>query len=93
MGKFQENMEHASVPEGRYANHFDVGHNAIEFLFDFGQFFSTEEAVLHTRIIVNPVVAKAFKKILTRAVTEFEKEFGSITDPTGTEQRKHKDDR
>jgi hypothetical protein len=93
MEKRQEMMEPPTAPEGRYANHFDVGHNAIEFLLDFGQYFSDERALLHTRIIINPVVAKAFKTILTRAVSEFEKEFGSIGGPTGAERRKHKNDR
>ena len=93
MEKNQERENQLPVPEGRYANHFDVGHNAIEFVFDFGQFFSEERVLLHTRIILNPVLAKALKTILTRAVSEFEKEFGSIGGPTGTARRKQKDDR
>ncbi len=70
--------EELQSPEGRYANHFNVGHNAIEFLFDFGQYFTEGKESLHTRIIVNPVVAKAFRKVLDQAVKAFEKEYGTI---------------
>jgi hypothetical protein len=47
--------------EGRYANYFKVGHNALEFLLDFGQFYAeSQRAQFHTRIITNPTYAKAF---------------------------------
>ena len=42
--------------EGRYANYFKVGHNAVEFIFDFGQHYpETDEAELYTRVITSPV--------------------------------------
>jgi hypothetical protein len=41
--------------EGRYANYFKVGHNAFEFVFDFGQYYpEIDEAELYTRIITSP---------------------------------------
>ena len=45
--------------EGRYANYFKVGHNAVEFVLDFGQHYSeNDEAELYTRIITGPCYAK-----------------------------------
>lgn len=44
---------------GRYANYFKVGHNDVEFVLDFGQFYPDDDnAQIHTRIITNPGCAK-----------------------------------
>jgi hypothetical protein len=65
--------------EGRYANYFKVGHNAIEFLFDFGQCYQeSEKAQLHTRIITSPVYAKALLDTLRQSVDQYEQIFGGI---------------
>jgi len=65
--------------EGRYANYFKVGHNAFEFLFDFGQLYSeTETAQWHTRIITNPSYAKALLETLQESIALFEQSFGEI---------------
>jgi len=59
--------------EGRYANYFEVGFTAQEFLLDFGQFDEDRgSAIRHTRIITNPVSAKMFLKMLTEVVLEYE---------------------
>ncbi len=68
-------------PEGRYANYFEVGHNAVEFLLDFGQLYTENgEAQLHTRIITGPTYAKAFLEVLREALDRYEKTFGCISD-------------
>ncbi len=69
----------SSQPHALYANYFKVGHNAVEFLLDFGQFYSNlEEPRFHSRIITGPVYAKAFLAILLSSVDEYEQAFGTI---------------
>ncbi len=65
--------------EGRYANVFKVGHNAFEFLLDFGQFYP-EPGVsqLHTRIITAPSYAKALLQTLRESIEQYERTYGSI---------------
>jgi hypothetical protein len=65
--------------EGRYANYFEIGHNAFEFLLDFGQLYCEDlEARMHTRIITNPLYAKALLGVLLQAVREYEGKFGEV---------------
>ncbi len=67
--------------EGRYANYFQIGHNAFEFLLDFGQLYlESDGAYLHTRIITSPAHAKAFLAILGEALGQYERAFGAIRD-------------
>jgi hypothetical protein len=72
----------AVEPEGRYANLFHVGHNAAEFLIDFGQCFSAGcGEQMHTRIITHPSYAKALLVVLAESIGEYERSFGSIEPP------------
>ncbi len=65
--------------EGRYANYIVVGHNAVEFVLNFGQQFEgCNEPLMHTRIVTAPIYAKAILKTLDSAVSEFEESHGSI---------------
>jgi hypothetical protein len=65
--------------EGRYANYFSVGHNAVEFVLDFGQRYTEEgTAGMHTRIITSPTYAIALLGVLREAVEQYEKSFGSL---------------
>lgn len=74
-----EDSEPVSQPEGRYANYFKAGHNAFEFLFDFGQFYPENgEARFHTRIITAPIYAKAVLTILSESIARYEETFGGI---------------
>jgi hypothetical protein len=67
------------MPEGRYANYFKVGHNAFEFVIDFGQYYpGTEEAELYTRIVTSPFYAKDLLRILSNSIKQHEKIFGPI---------------
>jgi hypothetical protein len=65
--------------EARYANFFEVGHNAYEFLIEFGQYRPKSENVQpQARIVTGPVFAKLLLSILTKAVAQFEEEHGAI---------------
>ncbi len=67
--------------EGRYANHFAVGYNACEFIFDFGQRFTeNDQAELHDRIITSPTYAKEFLKMLQDILETFETTYGCISE-------------
>jgi hypothetical protein len=64
---------------GRYANYLEVGHNAFEFVLDFGQSQGeSEEVSFHTRIVTSPGFAKAFMETLRESIDKHEKEFGII---------------
>lgn len=66
-------------PNGRYANYFKVGHNAFEFVFDFGQIYTQgRPAPLHTRIITTPVYAKSLLGLLQESIDQHEQIFGAI---------------
>ena len=76
-------------PEGKYANYFKVGHNALEFVIDFGQFYADkEQARAFTRLILNPVLAKNFLEVLQMSVSQYEESFGHITEHYGSEPTK-----
>jgi len=62
--------------EGKYVNYFEVGHNAFEFILDFGQFYGEdEEPQLHTRIITSPAYAKVFLETLRESIEQYERSF------------------
>lgn len=63
--------------EGKYANYFQVGHNAFEFLLDFGQMYSdgTQEH-FHTRIVTGPSYARELLKVLKESIEQYEATFG-----------------
>jgi len=65
--------------EGRYSNNFKVGHNAFEFVLDFGQFYPENgDAQLHTRIISSPIYVKSLLETLRESVGSYERKFGAI---------------
>ena len=67
------------IIEGRYANYFKVGHNAVEFVLDFGQNYSeNDEAELYIRVITNPCYAKTLLETLQESIERYEKAFGTI---------------
>ncbi len=67
--------------EGRYANCFEIGHNAFEFVIDCGQSYpDTTVANYHTRIVTNPVYAKALVNVLSGALDRYREQFGEIVD-------------
>jgi len=72
MSDEHEEHQDANLLEGRYANYFKVGYNAFEFILDFGQFYPEgEEPKMHTRIVTNPVYAKALLETLKESVDQY----------------------
>jgi|GEM_PF-2107338 len=66
--------------EGKYVNYFKVGHNAFEFIFDFGQFYEeNQNPRMHTRIITSPLYARAFLKTLQESIEEYDKSFNDLS--------------
>ena len=61
--------------EGRYANFFQIGHNAAEFLFEFGQ----QEGSIHTRVYVSPQHARILSDLLLKTLRQHEERFGPVT--------------
>lgn len=68
--------------EARYSNHFEIGQNAFEFLFDFGQDYGGSDTTsqIHTRIVTSPFFAKYFADLLWDAVHRYEEQNGRIPD-------------
>ena len=79
MSDESKDLQSAGQLEGRYANYFEVGHNAFEFVLDCGQFYAEDQkAQIHTRIITGPVYARALLETLQGAIDQYEKVFGVI---------------
>jgi hypothetical protein len=75
-----ENLTHNANPAGKYANYFQIGHNAFEFLLDFGQLFSGDQTEhLHTRIVTSPRQAKELLILLEKSLGHYETAFGCIS--------------
>ncbi|RKT99357.1 DUF3467 domain-containing protein [Burkholderia sp. Nafp2/4-1b] len=69
-----------------YANYFEVGHNAFEFLIDAGQVEPQSGNVqLMSRIAISPVHAKLLAQLLTRSIAQFEATHHDIPDIGDTE--------
>ena len=67
--------------EGQYANYFKVGHNAFEFVIDFGQYYPENgQAELYTRIITSPAYAKSLIETLQESIERYEKSFKAIAE-------------
>jgi hypothetical protein len=73
-----ENPTDNGCPEAKYANYFRVGHNAYEFVMDYGQSYGELLVTIHTRIIMAPSYARELLKVLQEAMGEYEAHFGSL---------------
>ena len=79
MRQREQDPEKRDLLNGRYSNYFEVGHNAFEFLLDFGQhYFEESEGRMHTRIITSPVFARRLSEVLNRALAEYERTHGRV---------------
>ena len=69
-----EDLQQRVPLEGRYANFFKVGHNAYEFVLEFGQLYEHEKApVVHTRIITSSAYVRELLDIIREALLEQER--------------------
>ena len=68
----------ALVPsKGLYANYFEVGHTALEFVLDFGQRYEgKDESPCHTRIVMSPLYAEELLRTLNESLEQFRERFG-----------------
>jgi hypothetical protein len=64
--------------EGRYTNFFSIGHNALEYVVDFGEMYSGGTERVHSRIVMNPSYAKEFLRVLSDSIRAHEEQFGEI---------------
>ena len=78
---YRHSMQNPEKLEAKYANYFQIGQNAIEFILEFGQLY-TEDAdpLLHTRLVTSPTYAKHLLSVLQEAIEKHELQFGSIRD-------------
>jgi hypothetical protein len=66
------------VPQskGLYANYFEVGHTAWEFVLDFGETYTGKESSpCHTRIVTTPLYARALLETLQKAMQQYDAAF------------------
>jgi hypothetical protein len=63
-------------PKGVYANYFEIGQTAFEFVLDFGQQYHGQlPSACHTRIVTSPTYARALLETLAAAVEEHGQRF------------------
>ena len=79
MNEAGEASKQADQLEGRYANFFQVGHTAFEFLLDFGQLYPDgADEQLHTRIVTSPSYAKELLRLIRDSIEQYEQTYGKI---------------
>lgn len=79
MAQKSKRSQGAGRLKGRYANDFKIGHNAFEFVLDFGERYSEDKTVqFHTRIVTAPGYAQALLETLQGAIGQYEQTFGPI---------------
>ena len=62
--------------KGLYANYFEVGQTAFEFVLDFGHRYRGQAPVAcHTRIVTSPTYARALLQTLTDAIDQHSHRF------------------
>lgn len=68
-----------AAAEGRYANHFSIGHNALEFVFEFAQVYHDScDIQPHTRIVTLPQYADALSQTLCESLERYGRRYGLI---------------
>ena len=71
-----------------YANLVKITHVALEFLLDFKRLGpenrDVESAPTQVRVVMHPVVAKAFRDALAENIRRYEQQFGEIPPATGS---------
>jgi len=78
--------------QARFANYFEIGFNAHEFVLVFGQAYEPQaEGMMHTWIVTSPVYLKMLQRRMASCVRQYEEQYGPIPsieeDPGGAEER------
>ena len=71
--------DRAPAREGKYTNCFQIGHNAFEFLLEFGQSYADQTEFMHTRLVTSPLFAARLSQLLTEALSQYQARFGPIS--------------
>jgi len=72
-------VDRSQVGEGRYANYAEIGHNASEFVFDFGQLWlNGDPARVYLRVITSPDTAQSLFDALNEALEQYRRKFGPV---------------
>ena len=78
-------MNRGRYLEGRYANYFEVGHNAFEFVLDCGQIYDPDGLPrFHTRLVIIPTHMVELLGLLGRSVAQYESTIARIRRPEGS---------
>jgi hypothetical protein len=72
------NTHDAGEPPAEYANYFEVGCNAFEFVIDFAQRHDDQPSGRRVRIITNPAFARELLRVLGASIADYERTFGPI---------------
>jgi hypothetical protein len=75
--------------EGRYANYFQIGFNAYEFILDFGQQYPPDAERIHTRIVTSPPLARSLLETLERSLRDHDREYGQRESVSERHDREH----
>lgn len=80
----RDDVDRSHMGEARYSNYAEIGHNASEFVFDFGQvWFNGVPAGVYVRVVTSPDTAQRLYELLYQALSQYRDEFGEI--------RRHRD--
>jgi len=72
-------VDRSGVGEARYSNYAQVGHNASEFIFDFGQGWVDEKPIrVYVRVVTTPDMAYEIYEQLYKALNQYRVAFGEI---------------
>src|SRR5437763_15157703 len=71
--------------EARYAKYFKVGHNAPDFLLQFGQFHPGSNLLWLIHVVIGPLFVKELKRILDESIYAYEAQYGEIPAPDANE--------
>lgn len=72
-------MTTESVPAARYFNFIQIGHNAFEFIFEFGHIHQNEgEPTIQTRLVTAPTYARELLDLIRESIEQYERAFGLI---------------
>lgn len=71
--------DNSPAREGKYTNCFQIGHNAFEFLLEFGQSYADQKELMHTLLVTSPAFAAQLSQLLIQALSQYEARFGPIS--------------
>jgi hypothetical protein len=62
--------------EARYANSFEIGFNAYEFVIDFAQRYEQDSGRSVTRVVTSPALARRLAELLEGSLRQYEARYG-----------------